>query len=322
MSRAKPLAALSVDMDDLWSYMKTAGESDWQSYPSFMSSAMPRLFNALDRHGMGITAFVIGEDVKRPAVRPWLAEFVRRGHELANHSFAHDAAYVGQGKDIITAELQAVEDVVAQEFGVTLKGYRGPSFSYSKDLLEVLRDRGYLYDSSTFPTFLGPLARWYHALASKKQSNSNDAGSDHLFGSWSEGFRSLGAYRWDLGGNGLMELPTTTMPVFRIPIHGTYLHFLADVSEGLAMTYARMALGLCRLTGTPPVFLLHASDFIGCDDVQNPSVIPGMKRTGEQKAAFMDRLFALLVRHYRVVDMQQLAQSLDTQLPLKPAPTH
>ena len=316
----RPLAALSLDMDDLWSYLKTAGDPGWKSHPSFMALAMPRLLELLDQYRMGITAFVIGEDVTRPTVRPWLAELVNRGHELGNHSFSHDAAVAYGGPQQIADELSRVEAVVQQAFGVRLEGYRGPSFSYSRDLLSALAERAYRYDASTFPTFLGPLARWYHRLVSRG-SDTDGAGSDQLFGSWAEGFRPLRAYRWQLESHSLIELPTTTMPLLRLPVHGTYLHFLADRSEALALAYLRLALWLCRRTGTAPVFLLHASDFLGGDDLAQSSVIPGMRRSGRQKTAFMRRVFEQLTRHYRVVSMRELADSLEHDaLPLRHPP--
>lgn len=316
----KPLAALSVDLDDLWSYLKTAGDARWREHPSFLSIAMPRLFEHLSRHDMGITAFTIGEDVQRSSVRPWLAEFVRSGHELASHSFSHNAAVAYGSRAAIEAELAAVEQVLEAEFGVRPVGYRGPSFSYSPDLLQVLAERGYRYDASTFPTFLGPLARFYHSIASRKQQ-TEAAGSDQLFGSWHEGFRPLKPYHWRLENNQLMELPTTTMPLLRAPMHGTYLHFLADVSEAVALSYFRLALALCRWRGVSPVFLLHASDFLGKDDLADTSVIPGMRRNAEQKLAFMQKVFDLLTRYYRVVNMLELSDSLKAErLPLETPP--
>lgn len=310
MTESRPLAALSVDLDDLWSYLKTAGDPRWREHPSFLSIAMPRLFEQLERFDMGITAFVIGEDASRPAVKPWLAEFVSRGHELANHSFSHNAAVAYSDREQIAQELARVEQVVEAEFGVSLQGYRGPSFSYSENLLSELAERGYQYDCSTFPTFLGPLARVYHRLAARSK-DSEGAGSDSLFGSWAEGFRPLKPYRWQLPQGDMIELPNTTMPLLRIPVHGTYLHFLGDVSESLALGYFRLALWLCRITRIAPVFLLHASDFLGHDDLEDSSVIPGMRRSGARKTAFMQRVFQLLVRHYQVVPMRRLADSLD-----------
>ena len=38
----------------------------------------------------------------------------------------------------------------------------GPGFSVSEDVLLALERRGYRYDASTLPTFIGPLARAFY----------------------------------------------------------------------------------------------------------------------------------------------------------------
>ncbi|MEW5916878.1 MAG: polysaccharide deacetylase, partial [Gemmatimonadota bacterium] len=32
----RPLASISFDADNLWSYMKTHGDATWQAYPSYL----------------------------------------------------------------------------------------------------------------------------------------------------------------------------------------------------------------------------------------------------------------------------------------------
>ena len=58
----------------------------------------------------------------------------------------------------------------------------------------------------------------------------------------------------------------TTIPIVRAPFHVSYLLYLLAVSKGLALTYLRTALLLCRLTRTAPSVLLHPLDFLGKED--------------------------------------------------------
>ena len=64
----------------------------------------------------------------------------------------------------------------------------------------------------------------------------------------------------------IIEIPVTTMPLLKFPIHASYILYLSCYSTALAMTYFRTALSLCRITGTPPSILLHPLDFLGGDD--------------------------------------------------------
>src|SRR5437660_258089 len=51
MYRPKPLASLSLDLDNKWSYLKTHGDAGWDRYPTSLTLAVPpvRAFPALPR---------------------------------------------------------------------------------------------------------------------------------------------------------------------------------------------------------------------------------------------------------------------------------
>ena len=55
----KPTADLSLDLDNMWSYMKTHGNPDWQSHPSYLDHLIPRV---LERLGSIHCMVVHGED--------------------------------------------------------------------------------------------------------------------------------------------------------------------------------------------------------------------------------------------------------------------
>lgn len=50
-------------------------------------------------------------------------------------------------------------------------GFRGPGYSLSPTVLDVLAERGYEYDCSTLPTYIAPLARAYYFLNSPEMSD-------------------------------------------------------------------------------------------------------------------------------------------------------
>jgi peptidoglycan-N-acetylglucosamine deacetylase len=175
----------------------------------------------------------------------------------------------------------------------------------------VLARRGYQYDASTFPTFLGPLARAYYFMTtnlSKAEKEKRKA----LFGGFKDGFQPLKPYRWDMAQCQLIEIPVSTMPIVKIPIHFSYVLYLSVFSRSLALLYFRLALFLCRLTGTQPSLLLHPLDFLGCEDVPALSFFPGMSLPSPKKLATLSQAIALLTRNFRVVSMQEHAQVVAT----------
>lgn len=303
----KPLCSLSLDLDDMWSYLKTHGDAGWQEYPSYLSIVVPRVLRMLAERDLRITWFVVGRDAADPRHRDVLRSIAEAGHEIGNHSFHHEPWLHLYSEEQIEAELARTEDAIENATGVHPEGFRGPGFSFSPTLLTVLARRGYRYDCSTFPTFLGPLAKRYYFATAKGLSDEERRQRAQLFGKFSEGFRPLKPYTWHTPAGPLLEIPVTTMPVFKVPIHLSYMLYLAGFSRWLARAYLRFTVMMCRVTRTEPSFLLHPLDFLGCDDTERLSFFPAMKRPAAAKLAFVAEVFDALTRAFTVVPMGEHA---------------
>ena len=102
---------------------------------------------------------------------------VERGHEVGDHSYNHECWMQRGSRQEISVEIDTAETAIVAATGTRPIGYRGPGFSWSPMLLEVLAERGYQYDASTLPTYLGPIARAY-PLATARLSRSSAASSE------------------------------------------------------------------------------------------------------------------------------------------------
>ena len=309
----KPLASLSLDLDNKWSYLKTHGDRGWESFPSYLALVVPRVLEFLAARDLKITFFVVGQDAAIASNHEALQSLSEAGHEIGNHSFHHEPWLHLYSPAQIAEELALAEAAIQQATGRRPIGFRGPGFSFSPALLQSLADRGYAYDASTFPTFLGPVARMYYFL-STNLSREQRAERKQLFGKFSEGFRRLRPHPWQNIRGQLIEIPVTTMPLVKIPIHVSYLLYLAQFSRALAMAYFRMALALCRGLRVEPSLLLHPLDFLGGDDDQDLSFFPAMRTKAQQKVALVSEVIDLYRQHFKVVTMQQYAEAVSDRL--------
>jgi hypothetical protein len=141
-----------------------------------------------------------------------------------------------------------------------------------------------------------------------------------LFGKLSEGFRPLRPYHWHTASGPLLEIPVTTMPVFKVPMHLSYLLYLAGFSRAAARTYFRSALALCRATGTEPSFLLHPLDFLGADDTDRLSFFPAMRQPAAAKVAFASEVLDTLAARFAVVPMGEHAAAVAARQPVAAGP--
>lgn len=150
--RAAP-AVMSVDVED-WFHVENlrpvVDRGSWGGQQLRVEKNVDRLLALMASHGgVRCTWFVLG----------WVAErcpdLVRRiaaeGHEIASHGFGHelldDLSPEGFRGDVIRSKA-LLEDLA----GAPVVGYRAPSFSIKDWALPILRELGFVYDSSFFPT--------------------------------------------------------------------------------------------------------------------------------------------------------------------------
>jgi polysaccharide deacetylase family protein (PEP-CTERM system associated) len=150
--------ALSFDIED-WFHMVGIPAVDdpesWASFPSIAVEQTQWILDTLDEFAVKATFFMLGWIADRyPQLAKSIAE---RGHELGVHSYWHRRV------DTLTPEefrrdTQQTIDVVEQQSGQKVLGYRAPSFSIrpgSEWAFDVLNDLGIRYDTSLFPARRG-----------------------------------------------------------------------------------------------------------------------------------------------------------------------
>jgi polysaccharide deacetylase family protein (PEP-CTERM system associated) len=146
--------AMTIDVEDYFQVSAFApyiAPSTWDDQPCRIEHNMERVFTLLEERNIKATFFVLG----------WIADhypqivrdIVNQGHELASHGCNHlrvselsPQAFLQD----VTRSKQLLEDLG----GVSVAGYRAPSFSIGKNnlwALDSLQQAGYLYSSSIYP---------------------------------------------------------------------------------------------------------------------------------------------------------------------------
>jgi hypothetical protein len=303
----KPIASLSLDLDNKWSYLKTHGDGGWEDFPSYLEILVPRVLGFLKARNLTITFFIVGQDAALEKNHDMLKAIAAAGHEIGNHSFKHEPWLHLYSAPKIATEIALAEEHIERASGQKPIGFRGPGFSLSYPVLQELGGRGYLYDATTFPTFLIPVARAYYFLTARFTPEEKQQ-RRRLGGTFGEGFRPIKPYRWQVDGASVIEIPVTTMPVFKMPIHVSYLLCLSLLSHPLARWYLNAALKLCRVTGTQPSLLLHPTDFLGCDDTKDLSFFPAMSLPSAKKLEMVGDFLQVLCAQFTVLTLQQHAR--------------
>ena len=304
------MASVSLDLDNLWAYQKIHNDPGWKKFPSYFERFIPFVLDVLNDLNIKITFFVTGQDASMAQHSDVLKSLVKNGHEVGNHSFRHESWLELYPKEDIREEIVKTDELISLTTGEKPVGFRGPGFSWSPDVLDVLSENGYIYDTSTLPTYIGPLARRYYFLKSRLSEEEREK-RKNLFGSFSRGRLSVQPFFWNLeSADRLLEIPVTTIPFFKLPFHLSYLLYLSRISDKLMAAYLQTAITLCKWNRFSPSFLLHPLDLMGGDQVPELSFFPGMDIPTEKKMSLFRSVLESLGQHFTLTRMCNLAQNI------------
>ena len=139
-------------MDGLDAICRGHGRAYRADGDRFYTSAVDRSLAFFNAEGITATYFLIASDLDNPERRAAVDALLRAGHRIACHSLNHrylTRLTSGEKRAEIVDSKHKIEDAL----GVSVEGFRAPGYSIDFESLELLRDTGYRYDSSIFPTF-------------------------------------------------------------------------------------------------------------------------------------------------------------------------
>lgn len=143
-----------MDVEDYFqveAFSSLVEPSAWSAYEPRVDGNTRLVLDVFSEYGVRGTFFVVGWIAERqPAL---VREIVRRGHEIACHSYWHRPVYrltPAEFREDTRRAKAVLEDIA----GIPVRGYRAPTFSIIKETtwaLEILAELGFQYDSSVYP---------------------------------------------------------------------------------------------------------------------------------------------------------------------------
>ena len=150
----KRVNAMTVDVEDYFqvsAFESVYNSSDWDSIRLRVGDNTHKLLDLFAQHGVKATFFTLAWVAKRcPDV---IRRLVAEGHELASHGLAHrrvTTMNAAEFREDVTTSKAILEDIS----GVSVRGYRAPSFSINESntwVYSILAELGFVYSSSTYP---------------------------------------------------------------------------------------------------------------------------------------------------------------------------
>ena len=223
----------TIDLDDYEDYARLLAPDRGGPDPStlsFYDEAIPRFLDLFDRHGTRATFFVVGRDAANGTRARRVREIAERGHEVGNHSYSHPYNFRALSRAEKAAEIVQAEAAISDAVGERPVGFRTPSCDVDLETLELLEERGYLYDSSVFPS---PIM-WAFMLYGKLFVKHENYQLGHPLAAlaprepYFPGFEQIHRRRApsDARSPRILEVPFSVLPGTRFPFYNTLLRRL------------------------------------------------------------------------------------------------
>jgi polysaccharide deacetylase family protein (PEP-CTERM system associated) len=145
---------LTVDVED-WFHVQAFSElypvETWDNQRTRILGNILKVLSILEDYNTTATFFVLGWVARK--LPEMVALIAQHGHELASHSQWHRLVYNMTPEDF-RKDLQESVLRIEDASGVSVRGYRAPSFSVRLEhdwVWKTMADSGIEYDSSVFP---------------------------------------------------------------------------------------------------------------------------------------------------------------------------
>lgn len=270
LEAGRPPATVSVDVDPVDVHLAGYGVRAAPD-PAVWERALPRLREHLGRAGVRATFFVVARDL--PTRGAAVRELVRTGHEVASHSVTHPDGFAGLAPAALREELVASRVRLEDAAGAPVVGFRAPGFALTRRVAAAVREAGYAYDASLYPSPLALAAQLWLAL-SRRRLRPRPRAPLSL---------RRRPHRLATDAGTLVEFPLAVTRGLRLPVYHTARYALGDAR------FVAVLDGLAR-RGDPLSYVLHAVDALGLaeDGVDaRLAVHPGMRRSLDAKRALL-----------------------------------
>lgn len=192
----KKYAVLSMDVED-WYHTGYLNESECEKGPS-MLDGLDLFIGQLNKHRIPVQLFVLADLLELYPDR--FRALARAGHEIASHGKSHVPPTL-RSESEFRQEIDECVRVHRSVLGRAPEGFRACRFMIDRSRLEILRDTGFLYDSSV-------IDRGFHRQFDFTDFN---AVSPHIlesreFFEFRPAELSLGGWRLPISGGGAMRL--------------------------------------------------------------------------------------------------------------------
>jgi hypothetical protein len=294
-------------MDPVYHYLNARGfkPEAQTNLNAVYEDALPRFLDLFDEYEVKATFFVVGRDAEDPENRKRIQEIVKRGHEVANHTFSHLQHFRYLTEEEKEYEIKEADKILSDITGSKINGFRAPGWGIGSDIMNLLESMDYTYDSSVFPSLLLTPISYINWILNKGRLKRSLGGSLNIGLAPKLPYRPSEGKVWKKGEMGIVELPPSVLPILQFPFLGTVLFLLGKRFFYVSNKYF-------SLFRRPLLYELHGIelvDYYATVNDERLKVKPGMGKEIEEKESIYRYMLSNFQSEYAFITMKELSEA-------------
>ena len=289
---------IHIDVDNIWIYEKEYNVSSSNLQNLIYDESMPKMLDLLGKNDQKATFFIVGKDLELQSCKNFCKQAVYMGHEIANHTFSHAVSFYRLSYKEKEYEIKKCDEVISEITNEKVVGFRGPGYYIDDEIVEILVKNDYLYDSSVLPSFAIFMMKAFITLKARSTV-------DKAFGRkrWALASQKIQRLNYKNDPHKLFyEIPISTMPFLRLPIHSTFIYLLGR-------RYLSIAEKLMKRFSDRYTCLFHAIDLLDCSSNLLISKVPSLKWQYEDRLSLVSNMLDNL-KEYEVLTSKDMINRL------------
>ena len=311
---SEKLCAISIDLDPITAYYKIHGLGDPPRHlrSTIMLKVLPRFLELFELLNVRVTFFVVASELEQnEEAIALLKQAVDAGHEIANHTYHHPYDLCRLPEQVIEQEIRRAHDLISDSLNVAPEGFRTPGYSTNANVMRVLANMGYLYDSSMFPS-----APYYAAkvavmagMSMRGRNSGAVLGDPRCLLAPTDPYRPDAKEPWKKGQCPVVELPVAVLPYSRLPAIGTL------VAAGPRWLRGHLMKAMCKRSFFN--FELHGIDLADAIADRIPTVLagrqPDLRVPYADKREIFRQTIEVLQREFEIVPLRDVGTTFQRE---------
>lgn len=282
-----PKVLIQIDCDTASTIARFNSVQNLDStYDYFYYKALERFLDIFSDKEQKATLFVSGKDLHIDNNIKILEHCVKKGWEIANHTYSHPTGIINMPYDKIYEEISKTDKLISQNLGYKPYGYRAPNYEmfFKTNILLSMMD--YSYDCSLMPTPYKLILRWLI-----KNKTYLGEGKFDLKIIQPYYLDNQCEYKYNKKNKSIIEVPVSTFPRLYFPCTASYL---LSLPIKIRNSMLKSILRYNEKKSATLVFIFHLIDL-----VENAYLLPPYSRyygSLDERINFVKN-FSSMVKH-------------------------